>query len=332
MEECREEQPPCSPFIWMCNSPESATSPAPASPPLHPPLSMPLPHPLLTHSSQISPDNEPKPKALPFSIDNILRRPVPHSASASPPLHSPLCMPLLSALLHRRPPLPLPHPLLTHSSKISSDNEPRPKALPHSIDNILRRHVPPPSHQVRPVLPAAPWSPPHLGQVSPRKVDVLISDPVRPPTTDADCPPGMVRGSNGKLVPASFFCTRYSGRPSSGPRAQNKRPRKPFSCDQLQRMKDEFIANRNLTKERTRKNFSSDQLQRMKDEFIANRYLTKERRRALAAEMGLNEKQIRIWFQNERAKLKKVNGSAILKILEILHVTVSSRWRNILNQ
>ena len=97
-------------------------------------------------------------------------------------------------------------------------------------------------------------------------------------------------------------------------------------------MKDEFIANRNLTKERTRKNFSSDQLQRMKDEFIANRYLTKERRRALAAEMGLNEKQIRIWFQNERAKLKKVNGSAILKILEILHVTVSSRWRNILNQ
>ena len=149
--------------------------------------------------------------------------------------------------------MPLPHPLLTHSSKISSDNEPRPKALPHSIDNILRRHVPPPSHQVRPVLPAAPWSPPHLGQGSPCKVDVLSSDPAR----------------------------KVRKKTAEEPSAADKPPRKKFS---------------------------SDQVQKMKDEFTANRYLTEERRRALVVELGLDEIQIKIWFQNKRAKLKKANG------------------------
>ena len=38
------------------------------------------------------------------------------------------------------------------------------------------------------------------------------------PKTDASCPPGMVRGPNGQLWPAWVFCTRYSDRPSSGPR------------------------------------------------------------------------------------------------------------------
>ncbi len=38
------------------------------------------------------------------------------------------------------------------------------------------------------------------------------------PKTDKDCPPGMVRGPNGQLWPAWVFCTRYSDRPSSGPR------------------------------------------------------------------------------------------------------------------
>ena len=59
---------------------------------------------------------------------------------------------------------------------------------------------------------------------------------------------------------------------------------------------------------RPRTAFSSDQLQRLKDEFTANRYLTEERRRALAVELGLNDNQIKIWFQNKRAKLKKSQG------------------------
>ena len=69
---------------------------------------------------------------------------------------------------------------------------------------------------------------------------------------------------------------------------------------------------------RPRTAFSSDQLQRLKDEFNSNRYLTEERRRALAAELGLNDNQIKIWFQNKRAKLKKSTGSKgdLAKLLE----------------
>ena len=59
---------------------------------------------------------------------------------------------------------------------------------------------------------------------------------------------------------------------------------------------------------RPRTAFSSDQLNRLKREFDENRYLTEERRRNLADELGLNENQIKIWFQNKRAKLKKNSG------------------------
>ena len=59
---------------------------------------------------------------------------------------------------------------------------------------------------------------------------------------------------------------------------------------------------------RPRTAFSADQLARLKKEFDDNRYLTEERRRALALELGLNENQIKIWFQNKRAKIKKSTG------------------------
>ena len=60
---------------------------------------------------------------------------------------------------------------------------------------------------------------------------------------------------------------------------------------------------------RPRTAFSSEQLARLRKEFEENRYLNEDRRRSLANELGLNETQIKIWFQNKRAKLKKASGT-----------------------
>ncbi|CAI9734930.1 HME1 protein [Octopus vulgaris] len=91
--------------------------------------------------------------------------------------------------------------------------------------------------------------------------------------------------------PAWVYCTRYSDRPSSGPRSRKMKKR--------DRVADE---------KRPRTSFTSDQLQRLKDEFDNCRYLTEERRKKLSRDLSLSEAQIKIWFQNKRAKIKKTSG------------------------
>uniref|UniRef100_A0A8C6UZ80 Homeobox protein engrailed-like n=1 Tax=Neogobius melanostomus TaxID=47308 RepID=A0A8C6UZ80_9GOBI len=94
------------------------------------------------------------------------------------------------------------------------------------------------------------------------------------------------------LWPAWVYCTRYSDRPSSGPRS--RKPKKKTASKEDKRPRTAFTA---------------EQLQRLKSEFQTNRYLTEQRRQNLAQELGLNESQIKIWFQNKRAKIKKATGS-----------------------
>ncbi|UXI17948.1 distal-less [Sarcoptes scabiei] len=60
---------------------------------------------------------------------------------------------------------------------------------------------------------------------------------------------------------------------------------------------------------RPRTAFTAEQLARLKQEFNDNKYLTEKRRQDLARELKLNESQIKIWFQNKRAKIKKSNPS-----------------------
>lgn len=108
---------------------------------------------------------------------------------------------------------------------------------------------------------------------------------------------GVINGSGdnsatpGLLWPAWVYCTRYSDRPSSGPRYRRakKKDKKP---DQ----------------KRPRTAFTAEHLARLKQEFQENRYLTEKRRQDLARELKLSESQIKIWFQNKRAKIKKASG------------------------
>ncbi|CAG2166399.1 unnamed protein product [Oppiella nova] len=60
---------------------------------------------------------------------------------------------------------------------------------------------------------------------------------------------------------------------------------------------------------RPRTAFTAEQLGRLKQEFQDNKYLTEKRRQDLAKDLKLNESQIKIWFQNKRAKIKKTTGS-----------------------
>ncbi|KAM8850480.1 homeobox protein engrailed-2b-like [Spinachia spinachia] len=95
------------------------------------------------------------------------------------------------------------------------------------------------------------------------------------------------------LWPAWVYCTRYSDRPSAGPRS--RKPKKAPTPSKEDK--------------RPRTAFTVEQLHRLKTEFQNNRYLTEQRRQSLALDLGLNESQIKIWFQNKRAKIKKATGN-----------------------
>ena len=92
-------------------------------------------------------------------------------------------------------------------------------------------------------------------------------------------------------VPAWVYCTRYSDRPSGG----RTRKTKKKSVGDSSTCQDK--------KQRTA--FNMEQLGRLMREFQASQYLTEERRRNLCSELGMTENQLKIWFQNKRAKVKK---------------------------
>ncbi|XP_072019769.1 homeobox protein engrailed-2a-like isoform X2 [Amphiura filiformis] len=131
-----------------------------------------------------------------------------------------------------------------------------------------------------------------------RRIEVVLSDEDESgkESDDGTSSHGSQEASSGNLSlkqtpwPAWVYCTRYSDRPSSGPRSRKVKPR-----DKRE-------------EKRPRTAFSAAQLQRLKTEFQQSNYLTEQRRRGLAKELKLNESQIKIWFQNKRAKIKKASG------------------------
>ena len=96
-----------------------------------------------------------------------------------------------------------------------------------------------------------------------------------------------------------------------------RKPRKPKS-EQTSSSSQASSSSCKEEDKRPRTAFSPEQLKRLRAEFTGNRYLTEERRRHLCVELGLSENQLKIWFQNKRAKLKKSTGDKgdLAKMLE----------------
>ncbi|ELW69784.1 Homeobox protein engrailed-2 [Tupaia chinensis] len=123
---------------------------------------------------------------------------------------------------------------------------------------------------------------------------------------------GANLGAQPMLWPAWVYCTRYSDRPSSAREQvglQREWADRSVHLRAGPRSRKPKKKNPNKEDKRPRTAFTAEQLQRLKAEFQTNRYLTEQRRQSLAQELSLNESQIKIWFQNKRAKIKKAAGS-----------------------
>merc|ERR1711936_341723 len=149
----------------------------------------------------------------PSTSSPLFSPPLPSSpSSVSSPPHTPTDMLEAADLLRRSP---------ASSARISAPVQVPARNLSFSIENILRPSFPAAKKTQPPPAPPAKKAPPKIDVEVPVDLSKTSNEA---PKADADCPPGMVRGPNGQLWPAWVFCTRYSDRPSSGPRVNSISP------------------------------------------------------------------------------------------------------------
>uniref|UniRef100_A0A669BR77 Caudal type homeobox 1a n=1 Tax=Oreochromis niloticus TaxID=8128 RepID=A0A669BR77_ORENI len=67
------------------------------------------------------------------------------------------------------------------------------------------------------------------------------------------------------------------------------------------------LGGKTRTKDKYRVVYTDHQRMELEKEFQFNRYITMRRKSELSMALSLSERQVKIWFQNRRAKERKIN-------------------------
>uniref|UniRef100_A0A452H3U7 Homeobox domain-containing protein n=1 Tax=Gopherus agassizii TaxID=38772 RepID=A0A452H3U7_9SAUR len=78
-------------------------------------------------------------------------------------------------------------------------------------------------------------------------------------------------------------------------------------CEWMRKPTQPALGVKTRTKDKYRVVYTDHQRLELEKEFHYSRYITIRRKAELAATLGLSERQVKIWFQNRRAKERKIN-------------------------
>ncbi|NXK87730.1 CDX4 protein, partial [Formicarius rufipectus] len=118
----------------------------------------------------------------------------------------------------------------------------------------------------------------------------------------APCP------SQGSYSPAEYSALQPGAAPTDTLHAQHGSPGTPrhSSFEWMRKTVQATSTGKTRTREKYRVVYTDHQRLELEKEFHYNRYITIRRKSELAANLRLSERQVKIWFQNRRAKERKL--------------------------
>ncbi|NXK67652.1 CDX4 protein, partial [Sylvietta virens] len=125
------------------------------------------------------------------------------------------------------------------------------------------------------------------------------------PALDTHGQPAPAWGSH--YGPQREDWSAYGPGPSSAvPAAHINGSQRHSSYEWMRKTVQTNTTGKTRTKEKYRVVYTDHQRLELEKEFHCNRYITIRRKSELAANLGLSERQVKIWFQNRRAKERKM--------------------------